>query len=154
MKQFDEILKEHSFFKDLSQEHLELLAGCCKNQVFEPGEMIGEEGGPADHFYIIRKGKVAIQIHTPHQGGMTVQTVGPDDIIGWSWLFPPYTWSFDIKAVEKTLTIALDGRCLREKCESDHELGYTLMRRFSKIMVRRLQATRMQLLDIYKETPR
>lgn len=154
MKTFEEILKEHSFFKDLEQDQLETVVGCCMNKVFDPGEMIGAEGNPANHFFIVRDGKVAIQIFSPEKGAITVQTVGPDDIIGWSWLFPPYKWCFDIKAIQKTRTVALDGQCLRKKCEEDHDLGYALMKKFSQIMIQRLRATRMQVLDIYQEAPR
>lgn len=150
MRGLDAILKEHAFFKNLDQKTIALIAGCGKNEAYQPGEMIAHEGESADHFYIIREGNVAIQLHTPNKGGITVQTVGPDDIVGWSWLFPPYKWCFDIKAIEKTKLIALDGKCLRDKCENDHDLGFQLMKKFSEIMVGRLLATRMQLLDVYK----
>lgn len=153
MKGFEEILKEHPFFKDLKKENLDFISGCCKHQVFEPGQMIAREGESADHFYLIKEGKAAVQIHAPKMGEVTLQTIRDGDIIGWSWLFPPYQWNFDIKAIRKTRTIALDGKCLREKCEENHELGFQLMKKFSQIMIQRLKATRMQVLDIYKEKP-
>lgn len=152
-KQFKEILGNHSFFKDLKEEYLELLAGCCSNKVFEAGELLGHEGEPANHFYLIREGKVAIQMFAPNQGAMTLHTVGHDDVIGWSWLFPPYKWNFDIKALEKTRTIALDAKCLRQKCDDNPDLGYPLMKKFSQIMIQRLKETRIQILDIYKSSP-
>ena len=80
---------------------------------------------------------------------MMIQTIDEGDVLGWSWLFPPYVWHFDVKAVELTRAIAMDGECLRNKCEEDHELGYEIMKRFSHVMVNRLSATRLQLLDIY-----
>lgn len=150
MREFKDLLQKHAFFKDLKPEHLEILAGCCTNQVFRPGEVIGHEGDPANHFYLIREGKVAIQIFVPGRGPVTLQTVGHDEILGWSWLFPPYEWNFDLKAIETTRTIALDGKCLRRKCDEIVELGYPLMKKFSQIMIHRLKATRMQILDVYK----
>lgn len=150
MRGLESILKEHAFFKHLKEDAIKFIAGCGSNVVFQPGEVIAHTGESADHFYLIREGKIAIQIYAPEKGAITVQTVGSDDILGWSWLFPPYQWSFDLKVIEKTRAIAMDGKCLREKCESDHELGFQLMKKFSYVMVKRLEATRMQILDIYQ----
>jgi CRP-like cAMP-binding protein len=71
------------------------------------------------------------------------------EVLGWSWLIPPYHWKFDARAIEQTRALALDGKCLRTKCEEDHDLGYELLKRFAQIMEERLQATRLQLLDVY-----
>lgn len=144
-------LQEHAFFYHLSEETVAYIASCGYEKVFRPEEMIGQEGTPANDFYIVQKGKIAIQIHAPHQGAITVHTVSQGDIVGWSWLFPPYEWCFDIKALEATSVIALDGKCLRNKCEEDHELGYALMKKFSHIMIQRLRETRMQVLDMYRK---
>jgi hypothetical protein len=80
---------------------------------------------------------------------MTIETIGEGEVLGWSWLFPPYRWQFDAQAVGLVRAIAFDGRCLRGKCEEDHDLGYWLMQRFAQVMSQRLQATRLQLLDLY-----
>ncbi len=77
------------------------------------------------------------------------QTVAEGDVLGWSWLFPPYRWVFDAQALELTRALVFDGTCLRGKCEDDHNLGYELMKRFAHVVVQRLQATRLQLLDVY-----
>lgn len=153
MRGLETILEKHAFFAGLDPAVLTFIAECGKNVVFDAGEFIAHEGADAEQFYIIREGKVAVQIHAPDRGGITLQTIGPGEILGWSWLFPPYEWCFDIKAIEATRAVALDGRCLRRKCESDHELGYEMMKRFSEFMVHRLKATRMQVLDIYKSQP-
>jgi CRP-like cAMP-binding protein len=92
---------------------------------------------------------VALEIVAPQRGPIIVETLGEGDILGWSWLIPPYNWHFDARAVELTRAIALDGKCLRTKCEADHDLGYELLKRFTNIMEQRLEATRLQLLDIY-----
>lgn len=116
---------------------------------FNPGQYIFREGEEADQFYIIREGKVALGIFTPEKGSMIIDTLGNDEVLGWSWLIPPYNWRFDALAVELTRAIALDGKCLRKKCEDDHDVGYELLKRFSLIIEQRLEAARMQLLDLY-----
>ena len=118
---------------------------------FDEGKFLFREGEEANNFYVIRAGRVAIEIFSPKRGPITVQTVREGDVLGWSWLFPPYRWHFDARALELTRAISLDGKCLRNKCEEDHDLGYELMKRFSEVMIQRLQATRLQLLDLYAE---
>ncbi|HEU4345501.1 MAG TPA: cyclic nucleotide-binding domain-containing protein [Candidatus Binatia bacterium] len=143
------LLKEHPFFKDFHPEHFRILVGCASNVRFRPGEMIFRNGEQADHFYLIRQGKVAIEVFVPGRGALKIQTLGAGEVLGWSWLFPPYRWTFDARALEETLAFALDGSCLRKKCEENHDLGYELMKRFSVIIIERLQATRLQLIDVY-----
>lgn len=143
------VLSEHEFFRDLEPRYLQTLIGCASNVRFGARETIFREGTPADRFYLIRTGKIAIEVHLPGRGALTIQTVGPGEALGWSWLFPPYRWNFDARAIEETRAFALDGQCLRGKCEVDHDLGYELMKRFSLVMIERLRATRLQLLDVY-----
>ncbi len=126
-----------------------MIVGCAANVRFEAGEYIFREGEDANQFYIIRHGKVALELFTPERGVLTIQTLGAGDVLGWSWLFPPYRWRFDARALELTRAIALDGTCLRNKCDEDHNLGYELVKRFAQIIIERLQATRLQLLDVY-----
>lgn len=145
----DRFLKDHAFFRGLSEQDLKLLAGCGRNVVFKPDEMIFKLDGPADHFHVIRSGRVAVELPAPQGGAITVQTVGEGDVLGWSWIMPPYRWMFDARAVEQTRAIALDGRYLRGKCEAEPRLGYELMKRFAHVMTNRLKATRLQLLDLY-----
>lgn len=147
----DVILSEHPFFKGIEPQRLQFIASCASNVRFEPGEFLFREGEDANNFYVIRGGKVSIEVFSPKRGAITIQTVTEGDVLGWSWLFPPYRWHFDAKAVELTRAISLDGKCLRNKCEVDHDLGYDLMKRFSEVMIQRLQATRLQLLDLYAE---
>lgn len=150
MRGLDTILKEHPLFKELEEDQIQFICGCGRNRVFAPGEVMAHSGDSADHFYVLREGKVSVQLHTIDRGAVTLQTMGPGDVIGWSWLFPPYQWSFDITAIQQTRVIEFDGRCVRGKCEEDHDLGYRLMKSFSQLMVQRLEATRMQVLDVYK----
>ncbi|MBD2327975.1 cyclic nucleotide-binding domain-containing protein [Alkalinema sp. FACHB-956] len=143
------ILQEHEFFAGLSPEYVQLLTECASNIRFDAGDMLFRQGEPADRFYLLRQGKVAIEISAPGRPTLTIKTLGDNDVLGWSWLFPPYQWQFDARALELTRAVALDGRCLRGKCDNDPVLGYELMKRFSQIMLDSLNATRLQLLDLY-----
>lgn len=153
METLEPILAQHPFLKQLEPRRLKILVGCASNVRFNAGQILFHEGEEANQFYMIRQGKVAIEILAPELGPITVQTVGEGDVLGWSWLIPPYRWRFDARAVELTRAIALDGKCLRQKSEEDHDLGYELLKRFSGIIVERLEATRLQLLDVYKARP-
>jgi CRP-like cAMP-binding protein len=149
MRTLETVLSEHPFFTGLEQRYLRIIVGCASNVVFEKGQVIFREGEEADRFYLIRQGRVALEVHAAGIGTITIQTLDAGDILGWSWLVPPYRWHFDARAVETTRAIALDGDCLRRKCEEDHDLGYELLKRFAEIITQRLQATRLQLLDVY-----
>jgi len=143
------ILKEHPFFKDLAENYFKLIVGCASNTRVKMGEIFIKEGDTADKFYLVRHGSVAIDIMAGQERPITIQTVRDGDILGWSWLIPPHYYRFNCRALEDTRLIALDGKCLREKCEKDHELGYELYRRLALVFTRRLEQTRMQLLDVY-----
>jgi CRP/FNR family transcriptional regulator, cyclic AMP receptor protein len=149
MDTLEPLLREHGFFSGLDPAHIELLVGCSTNVRFAPGEFLLRDGDPAERFFMIRRGHVAIEVPAPAGGSITVQTVGEDEVVGFSWLFEPYRWEFDARALEPTTAIALDGVCLRGKCDEDPRLGYDRMKRFARVMVSRLQATRLQLLDVY-----
>jgi CRP-like cAMP-binding protein len=149
METLERFLAEHRFFADLPKRDLNLLVSCASNVVFDANKFLFREGELADKFFLIRHGKVAIEIDNPGRGAITVDTLGEGDVLGWSWLIPPYRWHFDAKASELTRAIALDGKCLRGKCDEDHDLGYELLRRFAQVMALRLEATRLQLLDVY-----
>jgi CRP-like cAMP-binding protein len=143
------ILAEHPVLKGLDPAHLDLIVGCASNVRFNPGEFIFRAGQEANHFYIIRTGQVSVETFAPQRGAITIETVGDGELIGWSWLIPPFEWHFDARALTLTRAIALDARCLRTKCDSDSALGYELLKRFSQVMEQRLEATRLQLLDLY-----
>ncbi|SRR6056297_2046220 len=149
MKSIVELLAAHGFFHGLEPAQVRLIAGCGQLRHYGTDAWLAREGTAADDFFVIRRGRVAIETHIPGRAAVTLQTLQENEIAGWAWLFPPYRWMFDIRAVAETSVIVLDGKCLRGKCEADHELGYRLMQRFSSIMISRLQAARMQVLDVY-----
>ena len=149
METLERVLAEHPFFKGLKRPYLQLVSEYASRARFNAGEVIFREGERATLFYLIRRGKVAVETFTPNRGPIIIQTVGEGELLGWSWLIEPYRWRFDARAVELTRAIVLDGECLRRRCEEDHEFGYELMKRVATIVEHRLQATRLQLLDVY-----
>jgi CRP/FNR family transcriptional regulator, cyclic AMP receptor protein len=153
MQTIDELLEEIDVFRGLADEHLHLIAGCALNRVFADGEYLLREGEPANVFFAIRQGTVALETFVPPRGAITIETLHGGDVLGWSWLFPPHRTMFDARALGVVRTVAFDGACLRRKCEEEPQLGYVLMKRFAEVMVERLQATRLRLMDIYGQVP-
>ncbi len=149
MTNLEPVLAEHPFSKGLKPEYLQLIVGCASNVRFDAGRQIYRAGEEANTFYIIRHGKVAVELFIPGRGNVTLETLGEGDVLGWSWIFPPYRWHFDARAVDLTLATALDGKCLRAKCEADPALGFELIKRVAHILIHRLHATRLQMLDVY-----
>lgn len=149
MRKLDELIAASPVFAGLPADDLALIAGCGRNDGFEAGQLLARDGDPADTFFLIRQGRVALELHTPAQGGLIIETLDPGDIVGWSWLFPPYRWHYDARAIEPVRAIVFDGACLRGKCEEEKTLGYDLMLRFAQVMNDRLQHTRFRLLDVY-----
>jgi CRP/FNR family transcriptional regulator, cyclic AMP receptor protein len=143
------VIRQHSFFRGLEEQHIQFIVSCAKNVRFEANQYIFREGDAADQFYFIREGLVSVELMVPQRGPTTVQTVGEGDVLGWSWLAPPYRWHFDARAISDTRALDFDGRCLRAKCEEDHHLGYEILKRFTHVVSERLDATRLQLLDLY-----
>lgn len=153
MKGLQSLLAEHPFFRGLAPDDLELVAGCATNARFEAGEYLFREGEEANRFYLIRHGRVSLEYHEPGHGAVTILTAKEGDVLGFSWLLPPYRWMSDGRALELTRAIAFDGACLRGKCEEDPRLGYDLMKRVTKVMVQRLKSARVQILDVYGKRP-
>lgn len=151
MKSIAHLLVEHQFFSALPDSYIKTIAACGRNIHLTQGHYLAHEGEEANNFYVLRSGQVAIELHLPNKGAKIIQTLDSGDIAGWSWIFPPYKWNFDLKTVSDLSAISLDAACLRQKCESDPALGYLLMKQFAKIMTDRLKATRLQLLDVYGE---
>jgi CRP-like cAMP-binding protein len=149
MQTLDRLIADAPVFAGLEQRHLSLIAGCGRNEHVDAGRLLLREAEAADTFYLIRHGVVALEVHAPGRGSLMIETLGDGDVVGWSWLFAPYRWQLDGRAVEPCRLVAFDGACLRGKCDADHELGYQLMKRFAANMVDRLQAARFQLLDVY-----
>jgi CRP-like cAMP-binding protein len=149
MKNIADELSEHPFFEDLDPDTIQFIAGCGMNAVYRPDELLAREGDSADQFFVVRKGRVALEMHSTERGVLQVETLDTGDVLGWSFLVPPYRWPVTARAVQVVHTIRMDGRCIRDKCSEDPRLGYDLMTRFAVLIARRLDATRIQLLDLY-----
>jgi CRP-like cAMP-binding protein len=149
MEGLERIVLAHRLFAGLDAELGQVIAGCARNMRFQPGEYLFRHGEPATELYLIRHGQVALEIATPGGAGVVFATEGEGEIVGMSWLIPPYRWRFDARAVEPVRAIGIDAECLRRKCEADHHLGYELMKRIVPQIVHRLDEARLQLLDVY-----
>jgi CRP-like cAMP-binding protein len=150
MQTIDQYLPEHPFFQGLDADTTDLLSGCAVNVHARPGEFLFREGTPADHFYVLRRGRVAIEVHTPARG-VELDELADGDVVGWSWMVPPYEWTFDARAITDTSALAFDAACLRAKCEADPVVGYELTKRFVTVMNQRLQSARVRMLNLQAE---
>lgn len=139
--------KTHPFLRDLNAGLLTPLASCAMPTEFKAGELIFREGEMANRFYLIIQGQVQLEAEAADRPGVLVDQVGEGDVLGWSWLFPPYTWNFTARAVAPVRAIFFYGTWLREQCDADPMLGYELMKRTTAVVIRRLQATRQQLVQ-------
>jgi CRP/FNR family transcriptional regulator, cyclic AMP receptor protein len=149
VRTIEELLAEAPAFEGMKQEHLAFIAGCAQNRTFTDGQYLMREGDPADTFWVIRHGRVAMEIFVPQRGEVAIETIDDGDLLGWSWLVPPYRCHLDARALGTVHTVAFDAACLRGKTDEDPVLGYELMRRFIPVIVERLQATRVRMLDVY-----
>jgi len=141
------LIAQQPFFKGLNTEHLQLLAASALEMKFETGATLFEEGSPANRFYLILTGQVELSSEMEDRNVIPIQTLGPGDDLGWSWLFPPYAIHFTARALEPTTTIFFYGTRLREQCEQDHELGYQIMRRIAEVATQSLRATQRRLMQ-------
>lgn len=148
-RSLESVLADAPFFSGLDEGQLALLAGCAGNVHFVAGANLFREGDPADTFYVVRHGSVALETFVPARGPVLIETIDAGEVIGWSWLFPPYRWHLDARALTPVRATGFDGTCLRQKCDADPELGYDLMGRFAQVLIERLQWTRLRLLDVY-----
>ncbi len=144
---FDADVAAHPFLISLNEHHVRLLADCAVRVAFEGDQIIFREGETANRFYLIEQGEVVLESTTAAGEGIAIDTIGDGDLLGWSWLFSPYVWRFTARAVKPTTAIFFYGTVLREYCEKDHTLGYELLKRMSKVMMRRLQSARGKLLE-------
>ena len=149
MATMEELLGGHPFFTGLGAGAVRLIAGCASNVHFTAGDYIFNAGEEASRFYVIRHGRVALEIHSPTRGPLVIETMQEGEVLGWSWLIPPYRYFGDSRAVTPVSAIALDGTCLRGKCEADADLGYQLLKRVTSVMYQRLESARVRLLDLY-----
>lgn len=143
------VISEQPLLAGLAPASLATIRDCAREVPFATGSYLFREGSPADQFYLLRSGRIGLEMSAPGKRRITFLTIHPGEIVGLSWLVPPYQWHFDARALEPVVAVAFDARCLRGHCDADHDLGYQLMVRFMPVMLERLQAARLQLLDLY-----
>jgi CRP-like cAMP-binding protein len=148
MTDLKSIITDHPFLRGMKREHLDILARHAREAEFAAGQDICRESQAAYEFYLILEGKVAVESYVPREEHIPLQVIGGGDVLGWSWLFPPFVWHFQARALEPTKAIFLDGASLLVACENNHDLGYELMRRIAQVVINRLQATRKVLLKL------
>ena len=144
-----EILAAHPVFKDFDKETLDLLAGCARNEHFRSGQTIYSEGDDADKVFLVREGDVAVEISAPQHEPLIVETLRSGDVLGWSWMVPPYKHMSDTRALNDVRAVSLDAVCMRGKSETNPALGYHMFQHLVPHMAKRFRALRLQLLDVY-----
>ena len=142
-------LFQSPFCEGLDEEHLEVLLGCAHEERMPKGRFLFHEGAAADYFYIILSGRVGLELNCPNRGGLGIQTCGTGEVVGTSWLIPPCIWRFDAKVLEECRLISMDAAVLRERCKVDPAFGYAMLERIAQVKAERLDAARLQLLDLY-----
>ena len=152
METLERLVLAHPFFTGIDPAIGRIVIGCTRNLRFAPGEFLFREDEPANEFFLIREGNVALELHVPGRPPLVIATLGAGEIVGASWLVPPYRWNFDARAVAATRAFGVDATCLRAKCDADHHFGYEMMKRLLPVMVGRMQAARQQLLDVYGQS--
>jgi CRP/FNR family cyclic AMP-dependent transcriptional regulator len=145
MESLKQTLADHPFFEGIDPGHLEFIAQGASEQSFEADELIFQEGDEAETFYLIRQGSVMLSTFIPGKGFANIESLGEGEVLGWSWLIPPYQWHFSARAIQPTQVIVLDGVQLRQRSEEDHEFGFEFYKRLALIVGQRLRATRMRL---------
>ena len=137
---------EHPFLNGMDEQNRWIFLNGAAEQEFAPGEIIFREGEPANTLYLIKSGQVAIEATAPGAEPTDIQILSSGEVLGWSWLFPPFAWHFQARALQPTTVICCDGGRLLVEAEENPAFGYDLMRRISQIVIRRLQTTRQRLL--------
>ncbi len=142
-----EYLSTHEFFSELSVDFMKLLCESVSTLEIKKGDVLFRQGERADKFYIVRNGRIAVQIPAIMGPTLEVQTLGTDQILGWSWLISPYQWHFQAKAEEDSKLLEFDGTAILARCEQEPKFGYELLKRFAALMSERLDASRQKMMD-------
>jgi CRP/FNR family cyclic AMP-dependent transcriptional regulator len=150
MESLERLLKEHPFLRPLDEAEIRFLVGCAANRRYEPGTLLMHEGDPADAFFLVRAGRVALEVDVPGSGAQQLQSLGPGDVLGFAWLFPQHRAEIDARAMDTVVALVFDGRCLRDKMEQDEHLGFTLAKLLLHQIYQTLVQVRLQRLDVYR----
>ena len=147
MPSIEDYLSTHAFFSGLNEDYLKILAGFATESQVARGNVLFQQGKPADKFYLVRKGLVSVQVPALVGPPLEMQVLGENQMLGWSWLIPPYRWNFLARAVEDSELIEFDGAAILARCEADPKFGYELFKRFTALMSERLDSARQKMMD-------
>lgn len=145
---FESYLAKLPFFKGLGKEYIDRLCSHVKAKHLQAGDVVFSQDDKASSFFVIREGQVEVQIPSIYGAPIVVQTLGKNQVLGWSWLLPPYKWHFEARASQDSVILEFDGEALRKQCEEDARMGYELMKHFAALMADRVQAARMRVLEV------
>jgi CRP/FNR family cyclic AMP-dependent transcriptional regulator len=145
----EDVLSNHKFLAGMDYRLVKILASCASMRQFYPEQYIFRQGEKADHFYLIRNGQIDVEAFSASGGPVLIQSLIDGDVLGWSWLVPPYEWRFDARVVRPTEVVALDGRDLHGILAMNHDLAYELLRRFLIVIAERLEAEQLQMVSLY-----
>jgi len=144
-----DFLTRHPMFQGLAPEHVDILASYASPSRYLPHQRVFQYGTSAEHFYIVRDGRISVEIPAIEGDPLEIQTVGNGSVLGWSWLVPPYRWRFDARALAASSIVVFDGERVRSQCEADPKLGYEMMKRFAGLMAERLGSARQVAIRHY-----
>jgi CRP/FNR family transcriptional regulator, cyclic AMP receptor protein len=139
-------LAAHPFLHGISEDHLEVLARAASDITVPERHRFFEDGGHATRFWLIQSGHVTVDVHVPGQGRVPVDTIGMGELVGWSWMFPPFTWAFGAIAASPVEAFEFDAPVVRECCAADPALGYEVTQRVAQVLTKRLKSTRNRLI--------
>lgn len=147
MSSIEDYLSSHAFFAGLDDSFIKFLSDSATKIRVKDGDALFEQGERADKFYLLRSGQVVVQVPAIMGPTLDIQTLGADQILGWSWLIAPYRWNFQARAVADSELIEFDGSAILARCEKDPKFGYELFKRFAALMSERLDAARQKMMD-------
>ena len=139
-------LSAHPFLRGMSVDQLGMLAKAARDVRFPARHRLFEDGGSAARFWLIQSGHVSLDLHVPGEGPVVIETICMGELLGWSWLFPPYKWAFGAVAATAVEAFEFDAPTVRRLCAADPELGYELNQRITRVLAKRLQATRIRMI--------
>jgi CRP-like cAMP-binding protein len=150
METIEPLLAAQPFFQGLHPRHIHEVAACASRLNFTDGQFLCRAEEEVTRFYLILQGQVSVEIFSARRGPMILQTMGEGDALGWLWFNGAYHWHLDARAVGLTRVLSLEVKCLREKCEADHDLGYELLKRYAHSLAVAFRVSSLQLTDMFQ----
>ncbi len=140
-------LSGHDFFSELSEDTLKFLSECASSRDIKKSQTLFKQGERADKFYVVRNGRIAVQIPALMGPNLEIQSLGKDQVLGWSWLISPYQWNFQAKAEDDSELLEFNGTAILARCEQEPKFGHEVLKRFAALMSERLEAVRLKMMD-------